>query len=291
MKTQVYAKAYGHTMAEFGLILALVVLISFPALAVLGDVLNEHYSRNHFAGAKGLFSLLTPSAGGASVDALSRYETYAGDLSDPMLGERYEAVKVNFDTPDGVVMQFITGASSAAEATSAEGNRYLANQIRLMAETGQTPSGQPIPDQLRPQLLRLANAGFTIADNQHELYKDPSREWGHLNHMQGAMFDFSNLYRVVDKEFESVQYLNDPAIRELDAIIAQYSGVISSSARYSADYFLTEMNNPTYQLNGDIDNTVVGQPPADNAVITIDNAHVLTDQASQGIHDEAEKRP
>ncbi len=154
----------GHIQVEYALILALVVLLSIPAIGFLGDVLSRAYAENEPTSQAGeLFALLDASVPGR-----------AGGVgaAKPNGTVSFGETQVQFATDENgrLDIGFPEGSSAATESTSREGvvSRLAANEFGALADAvaNSGNAGEGVVDKLR----RLQELAGTIAAYEDAIY-------------------------------------------------------------------------------------------------------------------------
>ncbi len=155
----------GKTIAEYALILALLVLVAIPALSYLGRVITEGYRQNEPTSKAGqLFALL----GGSGQGMAGTFGENVRGVFDRGLfsSQPVDNVLFHYNSETGVVEVLLPdGSSAASAATSADGTRILAQNL---LDAGLAADLAP---EQQAELENLSRLAFKLAEEEEMLIR------------------------------------------------------------------------------------------------------------------------
>ncbi len=233
-------KSQGNFIAEYGLIMALVVLVAVVSLGYLGSVLDQSYAKNgNLSQANELFGLLGASAGtgGANDSTTGTAPGSAGSALPP------EAVQTYANA--GITGTFEVPIGSANLASSAEGSERVAETIRAIASSGFLPDGTNLEQAFGPKwvdvkvyLEQMAHYGSVISKEEFNTLAtlgEPLTARENLHDIQNNMHLYSDYHEQLEEYVNSMFPEDSPAANSLKNFINTASGVIT----YGASEFIS----------------------------------------------------
>jgi hypothetical protein len=270
----------GKTLAEYALLLELIVLVSVPAVIFLGgNVENLYLGSDPIGKAQPLFSLLAPANKTAGAPATSP----AGS------GQPLSNVFFNYDPATGMVSVFLPGGSPAGTTTtSADGTQLLAQNLADILIN----NGSLLTPEQQDTLGDLSRLGFKLADAERDLLaRYPALATGQNVNLQ--VFDGSNLDSSIYYDYQAFNQAysdliasldpNDPVTANIIQAIETNSSIISQLAYYN---FIEMQARPENTPGTSWDVTAAQGMVCDGVdvtQITADQSPVVTDQASQNL--------
>ncbi len=151
--------AKGNTLAEYFIIFALVAIAAIPAVSFLGNMISDGFSNNGNIQSRGaqLFGLLN-SGGGGSVATATTPSLFPGLSSK---GQPVSNVYFNYNPKTGRAEVIVPdGSATGRKATSAEGTKILAQNMKNAIEQAESR----LSESETQQLTKISNLAFELAD-------------------------------------------------------------------------------------------------------------------------------
>ncbi len=233
----------GVSLAELGLILALVVLAAIPAVMFLGNTISD-----------GLNNAGT-SVQGADVFALMdapANDPYAGGANIAVATTSVDGSGSSIVSGDGTVPDFGNGfetGSMGTLTTSANGTEMAADALDAMA-SGQPVNGMDLKGffgdewgTVSSMLGEMANAGHNIATAEYDSLVSPMNIGNNLNAIQDTYTQdlaskYVDMYNYLTTEYGADFATNGPAeVQALWSMVNNSAGIIS----YGAESFVNQV--------------------------------------------------
>ncbi len=186
-------QAQGKTLAEYALILFLVVLVSIPALQILGNAISDLLAEGNAPSKAGqLFGLLGGNGGGNGIapttSGLNPYEALSPAVYTDAQGNPIVVIDRQEADATGLVATSTNGTVSTGEV-GAFSSFKLANSLEELAQQAEDPD-------TKAWLEKLAYYSYYLGNAEGELDDVPGLDLTPKNTADGS--DYSNKHALED---------------------------------------------------------------------------------------------
>jgi Flp pilus assembly pilin Flp len=241
-------RAAGHSLSEFGIVLALIALVTIPALMLLGGNLSSLFGKAGNA---------VPADPMAMITAKARTNSGAGmapgapDSRNPAAPDTapafYQQTPEMYQKPIDPSMATMDNAGSNGGRDAVSATRDAANRLRAMAR--ELPEADNV---LESRLNNLANLGHQLADMQDQINRMPT-DGGNYQSLYDTFYKFAHEYQALEMQIDtkaqtkpllSSQYMDlRNELSKHGGIIGQDTTPIFTNDGFEKGYITADPNN------------------------------------------------
>jgi Flp pilus assembly pilin Flp len=262
------ARQQGQSLAEYGLIISLIAVVSIGGLMILGQSLGNVLSgmRNTVMGqhssTSSLANSLTGSGGSLGATSLQQSPT-ARSVSGPGSACYADGQCLNLDAVNAV----------STNTAGANGSEFVKSYADIFEQIAQQAANDPNADPtLRELATKLANSGHTLASHEATILQQVTDNYGVQNATRDGFNAERNNFGDLKAEFASYLQYNPGALPpEISAIAMDAASQIET---HTENYLLTDSTSILNE-SGVMQNVQRDTKPTDAAQPVRNNANTI----------------